>query len=1368
MNTRHVKLALFVGFILGVVFAFVPLRGQNQILGNAIIQNTVRFTGDITPTQLTADVNDYAPASFSSNIVLRMSSDATRTVTGLAGGTEGRWIWIWNVGAQAIVLKNESVLSVAANRFALANDYNLAAGASVQIIYDATSSRWRAGGSADSGTVSSVSVTTANGVSGTVATATSTPAISLTLGAITPSSVSATGNVSAGGDITVTGNDLVFGGTSSLRDNGSGAVTLASASGQSANLTATGASAVNLASGVSTSANVFTFLAPSLGTSNFVGHVFGVNTSTGNSVQQTFTYAGSGSASNLWSIGMQNAAGAITFDGNRKVTIPVTTASTSTTTGGLIVSGGMGVAGDTYQGGSFNLYNGVNPYVRIDTTTLAGNAGVWFRQSSPTSNNYGIVGNATSTYMNAATGGTVGFRIGNGDVLTYTAAAGLVTPANLTFGTSGSVLSGTTGSIGLAATGTNQDVSLTPSGTGNVVVATNANVPSVAALRINNTSSAPVWQAFTSTGTVLSSFSRSTNATVWAGGNTGSSVTVDYGPNANVTLTSAGTGGLLTYGQQLSASYKFTVSAYDTAAMAANVGSGIGFGGNYTSGALKAIWSGMAGLKETATDGEFGGYLAFYSRLAAGSMNEVGRFTSTGKLLLGTTTDSSNGKLQLATHTTSAGGIGFGTDTVLFRSGTSVVNLNDTTGSYGIAFNVASAANRLSTVGGGSSLALRVNAAGSDQFTLTGSALTLGTATPLSVTSTTASTSTTTGALIVSGGAGVAGGLNVGGNAGIGANLSSAIGLTVAPTALSSVTQYGMSVRPTATSAATNTVAGGLFGYSTAASAFTAGAGYTLWVQSPTIGATSAVTSGYGIVVSNQGAAGITNAYGIDIAAQSGAATTNIGLRNAGTTSLTNSTDRTYATDATGAFIVAGGASITKGLQVGLSSADTYPFSAGGNGGTNFVALGGGATAKVQGFTNALAATTLALQPSGGALSVGSSATVATFNGTTASSSTTTGSLINSGGFGNAGAGYFGGNLTISSNLSSAASTDLTLSPGAGGNNRVLIAPTGTGAVQIGTDASATNTILFRSSSAFIDTINTPVYLKRQSGAGNAALEFFNSSNAAVIRLQASATGLDFYNTGGSTHWMSVTGTGVGISPTTASTSTTTGALIVSGGAGIAGALNVGGNVTRTSASTSAVLNVTAENTSVDAGSATNGGVEFRLQGTGSGFLGALTAYGDDYTADATLTGKVVLSTSSNLANGLQLRVAGVNALQVNNSSAVLAQSATGGLGYGTGAGGAVTQITSRTTGVTLNKVSGAITLVSAAGSTSWQSFTVTNSAVAATDTVIVNQKSGTDLYMIHVTAVGAGSFRISYATTGGTTTEQPVFNFAVIKAVAS
>src|ERR1700674_177692 len=62
-------------------------------------------------------------------------------------------------------------------------------------------------GSGGSGTVTSVSVTTANGVSGTVATPTTTPAISLTLGAITPSSAA----IGAGSAITSSGPGGVLG-----------------------------------------------------------------------------------------------------------------------------------------------------------------------------------------------------------------------------------------------------------------------------------------------------------------------------------------------------------------------------------------------------------------------------------------------------------------------------------------------------------------------------------------------------------------------------------------------------------------------------------------------------------------------------------------------------------------------------------------------------------------------------------------------------------------------------------------------------------------------------------------------------------------------------------------------------------------------------------------------------------------------------------------------------------------------------------------------------------------------------------------------------------------------------------------------------
>lgn len=128
----------------------------------------------------------------------------------------------------------------------------------------------------------------------------------------------------------------------------------------------------------------------------------------------------------------------------------------------------------------------------------------------------------------------------------------------------------------------------------------------------------------------------------------------------------------------------------------------------------------------------------------------------------------------------------------------------------------------------------------------------------------------------------------------------------------------------------------------------------------------------------------------------------------------------------------------------------------------------------------------------------------------------------------------------------------------------------------------------------------------------------------------------------------------------------------------------------------------------------------------------------------------------------------GNSPVNIHAEGLIKSYSPTAGIGYGTGAGGTVTQITSRTTGVTINTVSGQITLVSAAGSATYASFTVTNSAVAATDEPYVWQVSGTDIYEIHVTAVAAGSFRVTFRTTGGTTTESPVFGFVMRKAVTS
>lgn len=143
-------------------------------------------------------------------------------------------------------------------------------------------------------------------------------------------------------------------------------------------------------------------------------------------------------------------------------------------------------------------------------------------------------------------------------------------------------------------------------------------------------------------------------------------------------------------------------------------------------------------------------------------------------------------------------------------------------------------------------------------------------------------------------------------------------------------------------------------------------------------------------------------------------------------------------------------------------------------------------------------------------------------------------------------------------------------------------------------------------------------------------------------------------------------------------------------------------------------------------------------------------------------------TTPPNSTDLVKLSRQDANGVGTNGAVSVATLFNVAGVGYSTGGGGAVTQITSRTTGVTLNTLSGAITLLSAAGSTTPASFTVTNSKVAATDVVVVTEKSGTDLYTIDVTNVAAGTFQITSNTKSGTTTESPVFNFVVIHGATS
>ena len=106
-------------------------------------------------------------------------------------------------------------------------------------------------------------------------------------------------------------------------------------------------------------------------------------------------------------------------------------------------------------------------------------------------------------------------------------------------------------------------------------------------------------------------------------------------------------------------------------------------------------------------------------------------------------------------------------------------------------------------------------------------------------------------------------------------------------------------------------------------------------------------------------------------------------------------------------------------------------------------------------------------------------------------------------------------------------------------------------------------------------------------------------------------------------------------------------------------------------------------------------------------------------------------------------------------------------IGYSTAAQGTVTQGTSKSTGVTLNKSSGRITMNGAllAANTA-VSFTLTNSLISANDAIIVNVSGGgtAAAYTTYISSMTAGSAVITLRNmTGGDLSEAVIINYSII-----
>ena len=169
-------------------------------------------------------------------------------------------------------------------------------------------------------------------------------------------------------------------------------------------------------------------------------------------------------------------------------------------------------------------------------------------------------------------------------------------------------------------------------------------------------------------------------------------------------------------------------------------------------------------------------------------------------------------------------------------------------------------------------------------------------------------------------------------------------------------------------------------------------------------------------------------------------------------------------------------------------------------------------------------------------------------------------------------------------------------------------------------------------------------------------------------------------------------------------------------------------------------------------------------------YIGGALQEGTNVTIDEELA--LVVNSGNTVFSGTLFVGGGSGSVATSNAQGVFCSQ--GVLGYGKDAfsnspGGAFTQLTSKSTGVTLNKGCGAITMNAAAlAAGASVEFVLTNSFIAAFDTVICNMGPGgtASTYLVQCQAVAAGSCRFRVTNYSGTSrSEACVVNFAIIKA---
>ena len=120
------------------------VSATTQLLGEiANITGGVSFLSEVAAAQITSNQNNYSPTSMANVHLLVLTSDAARSITGFATGTPGRSLDLKNNGSFAITLVNESVSSIAANRFSFPyGSIVIQPAETIHLAYNGLANRW--------------------------------------------------------------------------------------------------------------------------------------------------------------------------------------------------------------------------------------------------------------------------------------------------------------------------------------------------------------------------------------------------------------------------------------------------------------------------------------------------------------------------------------------------------------------------------------------------------------------------------------------------------------------------------------------------------------------------------------------------------------------------------------------------------------------------------------------------------------------------------------------------------------------------------------------------------------------------------------------------------------------------------------------------------------------------------------------------------------------------------------------------------------------------------------------------------------------------------------------------------------------------